>query len=200
MKVRLRDIQGVKPEMSQIDQEKILSEADGFYATAAPTEAEQAEGEDRKLVPVAESIRYRRRAQSAERKVEVLADQLSQLKSQTAKMAEQLGDIQLERELMRKLAAAGAVDLEAAVLIAKTRLAGQEEADLNGCVERLRKEKRYLFGEKFLTSSTATQKTAGAKGHQRTAQTVLEKVAKRAATTGNRTDLQDYLKLRRNFL
>jgi len=174
--------------MSQIDQEKILSEA------------EQDDGEGLKLVPVGESIRYRKRAQSAERKVEVLAEQLSQLKSQTAQMAEQLGDIQLERELMRKLAAAGAVDLEAAVLIAKTRLAGQEKADLNGCVERLRNEKRYLFGEKLHKSSAATQKTAGVKDKEMTAQTVLDKAAQRAATTGSRTDLQDYLKLRRNFL
>jgi tetrahydromethanopterin S-methyltransferase subunit G len=34
-----------------------------------------------KLVPVAESIRYRKRAQSAEKKIETLAEQLAQAKS-----------------------------------------------------------------------------------------------------------------------
>lgn len=186
--------------MSQIDEEKVLSEGDSLCEMGTRTEVEQADGEGLKLVPVAESIRYRRRAQSAERKVEALANQLSQLESQTAQMVEQLGDIQLERELMRKLAAAGVVDLEGAVLIAKTRLKGQEKADLDGCVEQLRKEKQYLFVDKLLRSSAVIQKTAGVKDIATTAQTVLEKAAKRAAVTGSRTDLQDYLKLRRNFL
>lgn len=186
--------------MSQIDEEKVLSEGDSLCEMGTRTEVEQADGEGLKLVPVAESIRYRRRAQSAERKVEALANQLSQLESQTAQMVEQLGDIQLERELMHKLAAAGVVDLEGAVLIAKTRLKGQEKADLDGCVEQLRKEKQYLFVDKLLRSSAVIQKTAGVKDIATTAQTVLEKAAKRAAVTGSRTDLQDYLKLRRNFL
>ena len=187
--------------MSQIDEEKVLSEGDSLCEMGTRTEVEQADGEGLKLVPVAESIRYQRRAQSAERKVEALANQLSQLESQTAQMVEQLGDIQLlERELMRKLAAAGVVDLEGAVLIAKTRLKGQEKADLDGCVEQLRKEKQYLFVDKLLRSSAVIQKTAGVKDIATTAQTVLEKAAKRAAATGSRTDLQDYLKLRRNFL
>jgi hypothetical protein len=160
-----------------------------------------ADNDNTKFVPVAESIRYRKRAQSAEKKVEDLTEQLAQAKSQVTMISEQLSDIQAEYELRSKLAAAGSIDLETAVLLTKARMEGKEQADLDGVIEQLKKEKQYLFGS---TSATVTaKKTAGAKesafggaGNQ----TVLEKAAKRAATTGNRTDLQEYLKLRRNFL
>ena len=113
-------------------------------------------------------------------------------------MSEQLSDIQTEQKLMRKLTAAGTVDLETAVLIAKARMQGQTEADLDGVIEQLRKEKQYLFGG---TSGAVTaRKTAGAKERMPNNQTILERVAKKAATTGNRADLQEYLKLRRNFI
>ena len=64
-----------------------------------------------RLVPVAESIRYRKRAQSAEKKLEVLAEQLAQAQTQTAKLSEQLSGVQTEQKLLRQLAAAGAVEV-----------------------------------------------------------------------------------------
>lgn len=161
--------------------------------------AEPSDNDDLKLVPVAESIRYRKRAQSAEKKAEVLTEQLAQAKSQATKMSEELNNIRFEQKLTRKLVAAGSVDLETAVLIAKNRMEGQDEADIDGVIEQLRREKQYLFAG---TSSAAgtTKKTAGVKERVQHSQTVLERAAKKAATTGNRTDLQEYLKLRRNFI
>jgi len=153
-----------------------------------------------KLVPVAESIRYRKRAQSAEKKAEVLAEQLAEAKSQSAKLSEQLNEIQLEHKLMRKLAAAGTADLETAVLIAKARMDSDNDADLDGIIEQLKKEKRYLFAGNADKIGVTSKKTAAAKERMQNSQTILERAAKKAATTGNRTDLQEYLKLRRNFL
>ena len=177
--------------MSQIDaDENILSEDTAEHSNSI--------SENLKLVPVAESIRYRKRAQSAEKKLETLAEQLMEAKSQAAKTAEQLKSIQLEQKLIRKLAAAGTVDLETAVLIAKARMEGGTEADLDDCVKQLKKEKQYLF---VGTGASATaKKTAGAKDRITDNQTILERAAKRVATTGNRADLQEYLKLRRNFI
>jgi len=151
-----------------------------------------------KLVPVAESIRYRKRAQSAEKKVETLSEQLAEAKSQVSEITGELRSIQIEQKLMHKLAAAGAVDLETAMLIAKAKTEGETEADLDGVIEQLKKEKQYLFA----TSSRAVtvKKTASAKDRIQNSQTTLERAAKKAATTGNRTDLQEYLKLRRNFI
>jgi len=151
-----------------------------------------------KLVPVAESIRYRKRAQSAEKKIEELTEQLAQAKSQTAELSGKLSDVQTEQKLMRQLAAAGAVDLETAVLIARARLQDKDDADATDVIKQLKKEKQFLFTAGS-PGSTPT-KTAGARDRVTNSQTLLEKAAKKAATTGNRTDLHEYLKLRRNYL
>jgi len=174
--------------MSPLETQDILSEE-----TTGASDSDNA-----RLVPVAESIRYRKRAQSAEKKVEALAEQLAQAESQACEMAERLQSLQIEQKLMRKLATAGAVDLEAAVLIAKAKTEGDTEADLDGVIEQLKKEKQYLFAT---TSGAVTaKKTASAKDRIQNSQTILERAAKRATATGNRTDLQEYLKLRRNFV
>ncbi|MEJ2704624.1 MAG: hypothetical protein P8Z79_19490 [Sedimentisphaerales bacterium] len=173
--------------MSPIETQDILSE-----------DIEGASDHDgSKLVPVTESIRYRKRAQSAEKKLEVLTEQLAQAKAQTEKMSEQLGALQTEQKLTHKLAAAGAVDLETATLIAKARMQNQDDADVEDMVEQLKKEKHYLFGGSG--GRVTPGKTAGARDRAASNQTVLERAAKKAATTGNRTDLHEYLRLRRNF-
>ena len=173
--------------MSPIETQDILSED-----TAGTGDIDNT-----KLVPVAESIRYRKRAQSAEKKLEALAEQLTEAKAQTAKMSEQLSKIQTEQKLMRQLAAAGAVDLETTMLIAKARIQDQAEADVDSVIEQLKKEKQYLFGG---TGAVTPAKTAGAKERMTNNQTILERAAKKAATTGNRADLREYLRLRRNFV
>ncbi len=63
-----------------------------------------------KLVPLAESIRYRKRAQSAEKRAEILAEQLAQTKSEASEAAERLSAVEVEQKLTRKLAAAGVID------------------------------------------------------------------------------------------
>jgi hypothetical protein len=88
--------------------------------------------------------------------------------------------------------------LETAVLLAKAKMEGQTEADLDGVIVQLKKEKQYLFAG--VSGAITAKKTAGAKERTTNNQTVLERAAKKAATTGNRTDLQEYLKLRRNFI
>lgn len=98
--------------MSPIETQDVLSE----------DIAGAGDNDNTRLVPVAESIRYRKRAQSAEKNLEVLAEQLAQAQTQTAQLSEQLNSAQAEQKLLRQLAAAGAVDLETAVLIAKARM------------------------------------------------------------------------------
>ena len=156
------------------------------------------DNDNNKVVPIAESIRYRRRAQSAEKKLEELTEQLAQAKKQTAKLSEQLSDIEAEQKLTRKLAAAGTNDLETALLIAKARMRDQKDADLDSVIEQLKNEKQYLFAAN--SGAVTTQKTASAKERTPDTYTILAKAAKKAATTGSRADLQEYLKLRRNFV
>ena len=177
--------------MSQIDaDEDVLSE----------TTAEQDDVNKLKLVPVAESIRYRKRAQSAEKMNETLAEQLAQARSEMMRMDEQLKDAQVEQRLVHKLAAAGVVDLETATLIAKARMGSDTGMDLDGVVERLKKEKQYLFGNNRDKLEISAPKTAGVRDRVQNGRGVLEKAAKKAVTTGNRTDLHEYMRLRRNFV
>jgi len=163
------------------------------------TEDQELDGRDAaRLVPLVESIRYRKRAQSAEKKAESLAEQLAEANQKISQMSQDLDGLQVEQKLARKLAAAGATDLEAAVLVAKTRIQGTADADVDACVEQLRKEKAYLFGGS--AQAATLRKTAGAKDRAGQTQTALEQAAKKAARTGRRDDLLHYLKLRRNLL
>jgi len=85
------------------------------------------------------------------------------------------------------------------VLVAKARIKNETDADLDGVIEQLKREKRCLFADHTDGIATA-KKTAGAKDRTQDSQPTLERAAKKAATTGNRSDLQEYLKLRRNFV
>jgi len=136
--------------------------------------------------------------QSDEKNADDPEGQLAQANQQIAQMYRDLDDLQLEQKLTRKLAAAGAIDLEAAVLVAKARISGATQAEIDVCVAQLRKEKAYLFGGS--TETTAARRTASVRDRVTTSPTALEQAAQRAAKTGSRADLHHYLKLRRNFL
>ncbi len=163
------------------------------------TEEQESDGNDAaKSVPVTELIRYRRRAQSAEKRSESLTEQLAEANNKISRMSQDLSDLQNEQRLARKLVAAGAVDLEAAVLVTKPRLEGKPEAEIDACIEQLKREKAYLFGGS--TEAATFRKTAGVKDRVKQTQAALEQAAQKAARTGSRADLQHYLKLRRNLL
>jgi len=172
--------------MSQIDEGMEMSGADE-------------QQEDLKLVPVSESIRYRRRAQSAEKKSKELSEQLCAKEAQLSELTGELERARLEQKLACKLYQAGVRDLEAAILLAKSRIDGESREDIDGCIEQLKKEKSYLFTNQQNQPLTL-QKSTGAKERGLNNQTILERTAKRAATTGNRKDLQEYLKMRRRYL
>ena len=150
-----------------------------------------------KLVPVSEAIRYRKRAQSAEKQVSVLEHELDESRSKNGQLAGQLNDFKLDHKLVAELTTAGAVDLEAAVLIAKARMAA-EEVDVDSVVEQLKKEKGYLFAGQ--ETGVVALRTAGAKEKTGGIQRTLERTAKKAATSGSRADMQEYLTVRRQYV
>ncbi len=157
-----------------------------------------ADGDESRLVPVTESIRYRKRAQSAEKKVEELTEQLSQSQKRASSLSEQMNGIRAEQKLTHKLIEAGTVDVESAILLAKARMQEQEDVDVDDLIEQLKKEKQYLF--KNSGENVTSTKTAGAKDRTSDVHTILAKAARKAATSGSRRDLQEYLKARRNYL
>ena len=174
--------------MSQVGEEKILSE---------DKEEEQIDAGDR-LVPVSEAIRYRKRAQSAEKKLTDLTEQVGELEEQNGNMSKQLEEIRSEQKLVSILNTAGVVDLEAGVLLVKAKLAEDEDLELEDVIGQLKKQKQYLFSDSG--PRVVTKKTSGVRDKVSRNETVLEQAAKQASTSGARTDLQEYLKMRRNFL
>ncbi len=155
------------------------------------------EADDNSKALIAESIRYRKRAQNAEQKVQDLAEQLTEANQRITQLSGDVEGLQLDRKLSGKLTAAGVTDLEAAMLIAKARLENNAETDVEKCIEQLRTEKGYLFTAK--NQVVTPRPTAGVKDRVTPGKTMLQQAATKAAKTGNRTDLQEYLKLRRGL-
>jgi hypothetical protein len=174
-------------DMSQVDEEVLPGAAAG-----------QEEGNSVKLVPISDSVRYRKRAQSAERRAEELESELAESRAEAERLSKELAATQKEQDLIKKLAAENARDLEAAVLIAKARMGRDDKSDLSDVVEQLKKEKGYLFGQAG-TSGTAAPRTSSAK-EQRGGAGSLERAAKKAAVTGSRSDLQEYMRRRRSVV
>ncbi|MGA2915812.1 MAG: hypothetical protein ABSE89_07275 [Sedimentisphaerales bacterium] len=170
--------------MSQIDTEKIEGSE---------------EPRNERLIDVSEAIRYRKRAQSAEQKRQETEQELVESKAEVERLNKNLSQMTIERQLIEKLASAGVRDLEAAVIIGRARLEDDKKATAAEVVEQLRKEKSYLFSESAITAS-AGAKTSGVKDKLSGAASVLERAAKKAANSGSRTDLQEYLRARRKFV
>ena len=173
--------------MSQIDSENLST-------------SEEEAAQEQKLVPVVESIRYRKRAQSAEQKAASLEEELAQNEATISHLNEKLQEMQTERQLTAELACAGATDIEAATLLVKARLKKEPKANTATVIGLLRKEKAYLFTDNAGSNITAAPKTAGAREKIPSATGTLQRAAKKASQTGSRADLQEYLKLRRNFV
>lgn len=152
---------------------------------------------DEKLVPVSESIRYRKRAQNAEKEATGLEQQLKLSREKNEELTGQLDKLRLEQKAATSLTKAGVKDMEAAVLIIKARMESEGQ-DVDSVVDQLRKEKAYLFAD--IETSTAASRTAGVKQRTGGGHAVLENSAKRAAVSGSRTDVHDYMRVRRQFV
>jgi hypothetical protein len=171
--------------MSQIDAEKIEG-------------SEEPELRGEKLVDVSEAIRYRKRAQAAEQKKTILEQELTEKQAEVERLNQNLSQMTIERQLIDKLVSAGVRDLEAAVIIGRTKLEGSKETTAADVVEQLRKEKSYLFSD--TPAAAVSAKTSGVKDRLSGTTGTLERAAKKAANSGSRADLQEYLRARRNFV
>lgn len=152
------------------------------------------EQESEKMVPVSEAIRYRKRAQAAEQQAEELTQQVEKLRRQHSELAEQLQSRRDDEELSKRLSAAGVTDVESGVLLAHKRMG--DDGDLDVAIERLRKDKPYLFATNLRETNSAPKKTAGAKERPGTSPTMAQ-AAQQAAASGRRSDVHEYMRVRR---
>ena len=90
------------------------------------------------------------------------------------------------------------VDVESAVLLAKARMQEQKDLDIDELIEQLKLDKQHLF--KKSTENVTAARTSGAKDRTSDGYAVLAAAARKAADSGSRRDLHEYLKTRRNYL
>jgi hypothetical protein len=127
--------------------------------------------------------------------VDELKAELESERTKVGELTAKLEDVRLEGELSRKLAEAGAIDIDGALAIAKEKITSGN-LDVETCVEDMKKQKRYLFGAST-DKVTLSVKTAGAREKISGGETALQKAAQKAARSGSRVDLHEYLRLRR---
>lgn len=171
-----------------------------------------------KLVPVTESIKYRKRAQQAESKILEYEQQLNNLKQEMQDTKQQLDKTNLQRDEMlcelietdnrrsieNSLAQAGAVDIETAMMILSGRINFKDkiqEKELASEIEKLFADKPFLAkqAESAAVNWSMPSVTSSAKQTENQSSAQLGDLAKRAATSGSRKDIGQYLRLRRQL-
>jgi hypothetical protein len=170
---------------------------------------------------IRESIKYRRRAQEAERRAEALEVEIDGLRQaqqdreaaleaelgRTRTEADALGvrlaDLERDRNLERELVKAGCADTETGLALARERLTdGELPADLAAFAKALLEEKPHLRvassagalpAPSSLPPPTAGAKPAGDPALRRSPQ----RLAERARQTGGTGDVMAYMRARR---
>ncbi|MBM4018419.1 MAG: hypothetical protein FJ288_08865 [Planctomycetes bacterium] len=171
---------------------------------------------------VQESIKYRRRAQEAERRAEALETEvqalrdaqdqrasdteaeLAQARGEAESLRSRLEAVERDRRLERELARAGCADPETALALARERLAGGDPPeDLAAFARGILDEKPHLratpgSGAPVPVARTLPPRTAAAKssGHV-PAERLADRLAQQARQSGNTTDLMTYMRARR---
>jgi len=173
---------------------------------------------------IQESIKYRRRAQEAERRAEALEAEIQGLhqgqddrlaaieadlasaKAEAEVLRGRLESVERDRRLERELLRAGCIDAEAGLALARQRLdGGQMPDDLAALARSLLEEKPYLRGGTSGDPPTGPRvaqglppPTSAAKpagdGSPRRA---AERLAGQARQTGSSRDLMAYMRARR---
>jgi len=163
-----------------------------------------------KFVPVAESIKYRRRAQQAETRLAEVEQQLKDVEGKSKSRDEEIALAEAQRDeaqqhlqaienrlaVERRLFADGVIDVETAADALAKRIDLGEAIDADevaSAVEQLLLDKPFLRGE---SAGGLPSPTAAARSNHGAASR-LANVAQRAARSGDRRDVAEYLRLRR---
>lgn len=168
-------------------------------------------GGEAQLVPVSESIKYRRRAQKAEGRTEEVEQQLKEMQSQLDAHSDELAQAEAQRDEVasrlvetesrlaaeRLMATAGLADTETAMLLLSERVDLTQALDggaLADAVEELLIDKPFLRTGR---ASSLPGATASAKPSVPGSFGALADAAQQAIESGDRRDVAEYLRLRR---
>ncbi len=173
-----------------------LSEQAGEQTTSAlkqvTEQMEQQVQETERRGPVAQAMRYRKRAQQAEQELTQVKSRMDEMQSQLTASKQTIDQLERRQRIEAELAEEEALDVEAARLLTEVAVQQMREPDVKLAVADLKRHKPWLFGQK--RPATAGAMPARSMSAQKPEALVA---AETAASTGDRRDLLRYLKLRR---
>lgn len=185
----------MEQDVSPAEAEDSQSARPASLPGAGPVSGERAdEDSSAKLVPVAESIRYRKRAQQAEQRLRELQSQHQQLEGQLELARQTIDAVERRQKIDQMLVESDAVDLEAARLLTELAVEQMDESDVAAAVEELRQRKPYLFRRRHSGGGGASLSPRPRPGN---GSGTLDDAAEQASQSGDRRDLLRYLRLRR---
>lgn len=143
--------------------------------------------------PVAQAIRYRKRAQAAEQQLSNLQERVTQLQTELDQARRSASRLERRQQIDAMLAQAEAVDVQVARLLTESAVEMMDEPDLKLVIDDLRRHKPYLFRRKSQpTATTMSPRLANA-----SVSAHAEQAAQQAVATGSRRDVLRYLRMRR---
>ena len=152
--------------------------------------------------PEARVQQYANQLKELQMQIETRNDELATAEAQRDEANMQLGAMENRLAAERMLAAAGAVDVESASLLLHQRVNFSEDLppeQLERAVERLLQDKPFLQAD-ATPSGTMPTITSSPRSGQLSEAGHLSQAAQRAAQSGNRRDITEYLRLRRQTL
>lgn len=194
-----QDVSPAEAEDSQSARPAALPGAGPAHTSARPASlpgagpASEDDEPSAKLVPVTESIRYRKRAQQAEQQLRELQSQHQRLQGQLELARQTIDAVERRQKIDQMLVESDAVDLEAARLLTELAVEQMDEPDVAAAVEELRQRKPYLFRRRHSGGGGASLSPRPRGNGSGT----LDDAAEQASQSGDRRDLLRYLRLRR---
>lgn len=169
---------------------------------AAPAESEASspanevpETGDR-LVSVSEAIRYRKRAQAAERELAETKTRLDEATRQTQAAQQRLAQVERRAAIDRGLIESGATDLEAARLLVEAALT-DSETDVAGAIDVVRRQRPQMFRATHAapphTAAMGPAVHPAPEGGRD-----IDRAARAARRSGHNADVMHYMNLRRS--
>ncbi|QQE13587.1 hypothetical protein JD969_09050 [Planctomycetota bacterium] len=144
-----------------------------------------------KKVPVSEAIKYRKRAQVAEKMLTEMQDKVGSLSDELKETEETVKYLERKQHINSLLAQEEAIDLDAARLLTEIAIESMDEPDIEETIKDLRESKPYLFRSKHSICASAMPANEYIQNNE------IETAAVSATQTGNRADLLRYLRIKR---
>ncbi len=156
-----------------------------------PTDSSPTSSESNKLVPVSESIRYRKRAQQAEQELEQARQNLEKIERELTESRDMIDHLERQHRISELLTEADAIDLGVARLLTEATVQTMDEPDLKQAVADLQRQKPYLFRKQVSQARAMSAHDSDPMDQD------VAHAAAQAAATGHRRDLLAYLRLKR---